>query len=690
MTTPARPRGRPKKNGSAPAGKSTMADVLRLGPAGLHQMFHGLQVPDPITFVVSPEYLNQTNIYPRQATLLKVVFLRDDLFTEYDLEVINDWTEKYKFTGNEGLPVDVLERIQILKSEGRKWFREVLWVMGRRAGKGYISGLCMAYVLWNFMAKGNPQNHYGISQDKQLTTLIFAGKLAQAKELLWKDFADVLSSSTCFKPYIHRRIEAEMSVYAPHDLVRKQDNPAVKPSFMIVPKEATPMAGRGPASMMLGFDEFAHVTKSVAKSEAGPVWDAATPSLDQFGLDAFISVPSSPWQMLGRFYELYEQAVEQVDGKPAYPSKLMVQLPSWGTYEDWERSPYLRLLPEDFEGDLGEYRNKPQPRFARHKKAIQEYDDNMRELERANPDQFKVERRSRFATALDAYLDSDKVEKIFEPWEERPERNGPKKLEMMERGKLVIDYSCHFDPAAVNDRFAVAVGHVEYVYTEGSKSGTPHVVFDLIKTYNPGDFEDHTIDYTYVVDDLWENIINKFYPTSMSHDQFSGPFLRQELQRRVRTNDLPKRVNIFEHTATRKSNWQLAETFKASINLGMVHAPEHDLAKQEMMFLLETVPGRVDHPDSGPVQSKDVFDAMSHVVYRLIGERVQDMMANLSSTHEPTMSGGIDALSRFNPDRQQQQHSPDSPQAKLAAFGRSAARGRFGAKGIMMRNGESW
>lgn len=650
--------------------RSDLNELMRFGPGEMFKLYHGLSVPDPITFVVSPEYLNQPNIYPRQATLLKIVFLRDDLFTEYDYEVIEEWTNKYKYTGNEGLPVDILDRIKALKAEGRKWFREVLWVMGRRAGKGYISGLCMAYVLWNFMAKGNPQEHYGISQDKQLSTLIFAGKLAQAKELLWKDFADVLSSSTCFKPYIFRRIDAEMSIYAPNDLVRKRDNPSVEPSFVIVPKEATPMAGRGPASMMLGFDEFAHVTKSVAKSEAGPVWDAATPSLDQFGLDSFISVPSSPWQMLGRFFELYNQSIEQIDDRPAYPSKMMVQLPSWGTYEDWERAPYLRLFPEGFQGDLGEYKDKPHPVFARFKKAIQEYDDNMRDLERANPDQFKVERRSHFATALDAYLDSDKVEAVFDPWEGRPEHYGPPKLEMKEFGKLSVDYACHFDPAAVNDRFGVALGHVEY-----DEKGNPHVVFDLIKAYEPADFEDHTIDYTYVVDDLWLNVIKKFHPTSMSHDQFSGPYLRQELKRRVHEGNLPKRVNVFEHTATRKSNWTLAETFKASINLGLVHAPEYELAKLEMMFLLESVPGRVDHPDSGPVTSKDIFDAMSHVVYRLIGERVQDMMANLSKAHQPTLAGGIDAMRRFNDDG----HSPDSPHARLSAFGRSAARGRFGS-----------
>lgn len=652
----------------------------RINPGEFFQLYTGVPVPDPITFVVSPDYLNQPNLYPRQATLLKLIFLRDDLLTTYDHEVIEDLTRKYKHTGNNGLQPDILDRIRVLKAEGRKWFREVLLVMGRRAGKGYLSALCMSYVLWNFMAKGNPQEYYGISQDKQLSGLIFAGKLQQAKDLLWKDFADVVTSSTCFRPYICRRIEALLSIYSPHDFIRRHRGEEIKPTFSIVPKEATPMAGRGPASFLLGFDEMAHVTKSVAKSEAGPVWDAATPSLDQFGLDAFIAVPSSPWQMLGRFYELYQQSIETLaDGSPAYPSKFMVQLASWDIYEDYERTPYLDLFPEGFEGDLGEYKDRPHPRFRHLKKAIQEYDDNMRELERANPDQFKVERRSHFATALDAYLDPDKVDAVFAPWKDRPKKYGPPELEMRDRGSLHIDYAAHLDPAAVNDRFGLAVGHVEY-----DDKGTPHVVFDLIKAYDPADFPDHIIDYTEVLDDIWDNIILKFMPTSVSHDQWSGPYMRQEIRRRVRDANLPKQVNIFEHTATRSSNWQVAETFKASINLGLVHAPMHELAMMEMKFLLETVPGRVDHPNTGPVTSKDVWDAMSHVVYRLIGERVQDMMNDLADFHGGALQGGIDPLARLDPDFEGNRNAVHE---KLSAFGRSAARGRFGSMLGAIRGG---
>ena len=65
-------------------------------PTAIHQLFLGLEVPDPITFIVSPKYLNRPNLYPRQATLMKVFFLREDLFTAYDYQVVAEWDESYR------------------------------------------------------------------------------------------------------------------------------------------------------------------------------------------------------------------------------------------------------------------------------------------------------------------------------------------------------------------------------------------------------------------------------------------------------------------------------------------------------------------------------------------------------------------------------------------------------------------
>lgn len=46
-----------------------------------------LKRPDPLEFITSDAYLRR-RIYPRQGTLLKLIFARTDLLTSYDFDVI--------------------------------------------------------------------------------------------------------------------------------------------------------------------------------------------------------------------------------------------------------------------------------------------------------------------------------------------------------------------------------------------------------------------------------------------------------------------------------------------------------------------------------------------------------------------------------------------------------------------------
>jgi hypothetical protein len=640
-----------------------------LMPHEVGQTVFGFPVPDPITFVVGEEYLHRNNLYPRQATLLKVIFLRDDLFTDYDNAVIDEWTESYRTTGYNGIVPDVRERIKILKALGHPWFREVLLVMGRRAGKGHISGLAMAYILWCYLAKGDPQEHYGIDRDKKLSAMVFAGKREQAKATVWRDLVNVVIGSKCFQPYIHMPVLGEkLSIYSPHDrkrkaeLARKNISVALDlATFEIVPKESTLMAGRGPTSFMQAYDEMAHVVNSGANRSAEEVYQAATPSLDQFGKDAFIIEPSSPWQMMGQFYDNYQQAIEvnELDGTPEYPEKLMIQLASWDIYKDWERAYALDLFPEGFTGDKFEYWTnpeeepdgvskfvKPHPRFKRLKGAIQTYDAQMERLKKANPDTFKVERESRFATALDAYLNEQKVMEIFQPWRDRPEHYGPPEIRMQEGGLLTISYKGHADPSKVNDKFGVAVAHAEY-----DAEGRAHCVFDLLTHFDPADFEGGIIDYEYVDDWLWDNVIMKFYPEEFTFDQYNSTSSIQKLQKRIRNRrSLPKTPSVFEKTTTRQYDWQVKENSKAAINLGLVHAPYYERAELELRFL-QLVNNRVDHPSSGPVQSKDVADAMTECIHVLIGEQVNNFVHGDMSGLRPgmTQQGGSDPFPGMRP-----------------------------------------
>ena len=442
-------------------------------------------------------------------------------------------------------------------------------------------------------------------------------------------------------------------------------------TFEIVPKESTLMAGRGPTSFMQFYDEMGHVIATGANRSAEDVYQAATPSLDQFGVDAFIYEGSSPWQMTGQLYENYLQAlsVDPVTRLPLRPEMLMVQLASWDLYEDWWMAEDIPMVPGDHRHrrtviipmrglklpEVGkalpadtngltkvasvemvndaeariEYdrisalsrwvpkvpKGEPTPEpvvvhFPKFKKAIQTYDAQMRRLERANPDTFRVERLSQWAAAMDAYLDYNQIQEMFGPW------NGAT-LTMQERGILSRTYVAHGDPSKSGANFGFAIAH-----TEGpDEEGLYHVVFDKIHAWHPADFDDARIDYIAIEAEIIE-MGKAFMPSDLTFDQFNSAGMIQRIQRALRSANLPKSTTVYERTATAPINWKMAETFKTALNMGLIHAPYFELAELELRFLQLTANQKVDHQTSGPVQTKDVADAMFNVVYQLIGEQM--------------------------------------------------------------------
>jgi hypothetical protein len=596
----------------------------------MHWSFVPLPVPDPITFVISPEYLDR-RLYPRQATILKVLFLRVDLLTDYDLEVIAEWEENFRLTGNNGMPPGVIARMQRLKSLGYRWFREALLVMGRRAGKGYLCALAMSYVLWNYMSKGDPQEFYGIDRDKRLTCLIYAGRKDQAKDNLWRDLYQVINGGSCFKPYLGKMMGESFSIFAPADKLKRRAlarrgvvSGIDQATFKIDPLPATPMSGRGGASFMIGMDEMAHMVASGANRSSEELWVAATPALDQFKRDAFIACPSSPWEMTGQFYVEWQhsQEIDEATGLPAYPEIFMIQLTSWDPYVDWERAHEIDLFPEDFIGDLDEYLDESPPRLAQLKSAVQEYDDAMRRLEKADPDMFSVERLSHWQTSLNAYLDPKMIAAMFDHM-----------LPMVTTGKLSYYYKGHADPSIVNDNFGFAVAH-----TEKNDDGFEVVIFDHIHHWNPADYPGNKLDYVQINEHLWE-FIRSFPLDDLSFDQFNSAYFEADLTQKVRAAQIPKRVNVHVVPATAPYNFRVAETFKVALNQGWVKAPYYEQADLELRFL-QMKNGKVTHQTAGPVQHDDVARSMMEVVFGLLERQVSSFLTTGAAPLSPSRMGG--------------------------------------------------
>lgn len=597
----------------------------------------GTSMPvDVIEFVTSPHWLGRPNIYPRQATLLKLIFLQEETFTQYDYDVIGEWGEGFalndrppdesvwRYSGDWGTQPDVLQRMRYLRDvEGRSWFRTILNASGRRSGKGHLGALCGAYVLWHYISRGDPRWVFGIDQDKRLSCQVFAGKKDQAKANQWRDLVNVILGAPCFAPFISTPLTESLTIMAPCDRERAASLRARgintemdTATFEIVPKEATTMAARGPASFMQFYDEMAHMVATTGGSRsAGEVWESATPSLDQFKNDAFIYVGSSPWEMSGKFYELCQQALS-VDADtllPIYPESLLVQLASWDIYIDWERTliPFP-VRPEYEKQTASGLVVVSKQEFLPLRSAIQEYDAAMQRLERANPDTFRVERRAKWATSLDAYLPSEHVRRMFAPFKGQT-------LLMQERGIPTVDYVAHGDPGKTGSNFGFAIAHREQV----AGSELPHVVFDWVHGWSPGEFPSMEMDYM-AIEEKIAGLIDSFLLTDLSFDQWNSIGLIQRLQQHSKRNFKP--CSVYERTATASVNWRTAETFKAALSLGLIHAPYYELAELELMFLKKMPGDKVDHPMTGPCTTKDVYDAMSIAVFKLIGDEISSFM----------------------------------------------------------------
>jgi hypothetical protein len=92
-----------------------------------------------IEFAESDEYCGKP-LYPRQRTLLKIIWLEE--LDGYDEDVLDEWIR--------GDDPDVVmcskirERRERLISEGYKHFREVMLIGGRRSSKGHLTGISIA------------------------------------------------------------------------------------------------------------------------------------------------------------------------------------------------------------------------------------------------------------------------------------------------------------------------------------------------------------------------------------------------------------------------------------------------------------------------------------------------------------------------------------------------------------------
>jgi len=607
-------------------------------------------------------------LYPRQLTLLKLIYLETEQMTAFDLDVIEQWREGFTNKEVEGVQPDIWERVNYLKERGYRHFPHIEAIIGRRGSKGLIGGVLGAEKMAYMYSLGNWQAHYGIREGKDGYLAVVATNMLQAKKFQFADIREVIEGCEYLQPAIATSSEYEIVIRTPADLDRiayltRQKVPIDHriATLHAVAMSSNSSSGRGATGFANFYDEFAHqITGTGSNRSSEEIYEAYQPSLDQFGKDSLTYIPSSPFTQVGHFYTLYQEGVvpmasfDPETGKTkiveqtaeqlgtdrdeaeemfvdltANPEMLVVQLPSWGLYQDWEKAERLGLPKK-----IG---------------AIQEYNERMARIEKSNPEKFRVERRSQFATVQDAFFDPKMVERMFDQpdWREDP-------VCAQDAGRRDRVYRAHIDPGLSNANFALAIGHLEYGPEDEYGEVWPHVIIDVLKVWRPQDYEDRTIDYVQVKHELIEYL--RKFPTMevFTADQWNSAGMLADLRQ-----EFPEmRIRVEEFNE--KDNQVRMERMKSAVNLGWVHSYRDNfyggwggigttecLLELEMKFLQRKPNGKVDKQDTGPVTTKDLFDAVNVVTDDLLKDELDRWQRQMLGGHTPavgsTWSAGLRA-----------------------------------------------
>ena len=589
-------------------------DLLEVAERGLSR---GSNVPDIVTFAEDPRFLGK-RLYPRQKTLLRLFNLDTEHMTAYDVEVINHWAEGFYSGGFRcGVSPDVWQRVDYCKQNGYKHFREILNISGRRSGKGHLGAIQAAYENWRLLMLGDPQSHYGIEPGKELYLYVTATGLAQAKAYQYADFKRAIEYAPCFRPYIldikngYTILQTDADRMLIAELLQRGIAPdhAVG-SLITLAVSANSSAARGGAAFGIIFDEMAHmITGTDGPRTSDAVYNALSPSLGQMGKDGLIYIPTSPFTMVGKAFSLYQDGLIVEDDEPAHPTMLVVQLPAWATYDDYDD-------PEATGGRV----------FATRFMAAD--DPIVERIAKRDPYTYKVEYLAQWAEVIDAYLSPQAVEMLFQPLE-LP--NGEMRhFHRSEQGVMRWIYRGHADPAKSNDNFAVAIGHTEPV-TDDEGDVYDHVFIDWMEVWDPADYEDHMVPWTEIEDALVQRILAFPNMTEFSYDQYGSFATVPQMKQRLAKSK--SRTHVKEATFTQQANARRAELFRTALGMGWVHAYRDDfgpegesLLEQELKFL-QLRNGKVDHQKSGPVTTKDLADCVMVVVESLLGPQLDKLRA---------------------------------------------------------------
>jgi hypothetical protein len=505
-------------------------------------------IPDILEFCNSPKYLNfpaqNVDLFPMQRCILKC-FYRGQPANEH----LKLSEEEIALLKNEKMDA-VLEKYY---SDTR--FRELVLVLGRRAGKDFLVSIIALYEAMRLLESpgGDPFAYYKIAAGNPIYIMTVANSADQAR-ILFDEIRTKLQTCEYFKTRIGSTEADRIFLLTPADKkLRKQMaedgiSNNIKGSVVIMSGHSNSDSLLGKSIFTLLLDEVASFKTTGNSSSGSRIYSALGPSTATFKnpnkkredgkpiYDSKIISISSPRSEEGILWELYKDA-------PNIKTRLAFKLPSWKV---------SMLLDES----------------------------SLRE-------EFKYMASTDFAMEFGAEFSGTTGEKfISDKYIDEAMQIG---LEIGVRQRSVGDkrflYYAHLDPASTSHNYALAIIHVEDRVRHRIRENGMSVkekfkmfVVDHLKIWSPAidkAINIHEVDQ-YIID-----ISKHFKLVSVSYDDFNSLASIQKLRQfgvptKLTAFRKQYKMQIYDSLETLFINHQIALPSKG---------PEASLLAQELKCL---------------------------------------------------------------------------------------------------------
>lgn len=525
----------------------------------------------PLDIISFAEKFTKKKLYPAQEIVLKWFYAgtkhnQNVEITDNDIEIIKTWDidQPWLWEG-ENSKYELLKKY---KNDPTRFFTDLVLVLGRRAGKSFMTALIATYEAYKLICIPDPQEYYGISAN--IWIINTASTKEQANSEIFEEIRKFINNCPVFDGRIGHDIDGYMWLRTDADLERnkkieKYGGKPVKGSIVVAAGSSNSRGLRGHTAVMCIYDELAHFVEgeSSQKSTSEEVYTALAPScltLSHKGEGRNIAI-SSPDLAQGFFFKHYNDAKDN-------EGFLLFQIPTWNANP---------LYPRD-----GQYISNA------YKK----------DFERAN-----AEYGARFRQAAgNTYFPHEKIDEAFTARDEWYKHK---------KGIPGYQYYMHLDPASSGDRYAVMIGHPETRYNAKAGVHQTYIIEDFSDFFvpPPGGY----LDPDDIIDNHIFPLFEKFRIVSVTYDSMFS----LEQQKKFNKKGITHRKISF---AGISKNELYETTLDYFINNRIVLCRDDEQLKGELKAVLinyKKVPPKIMKNESAEFNTDDLVDCLCGLIHSI-------------------------------------------------------------------------